>query len=75
MNDKHKNDDVEVEDQDVVEEDVDGDGDPTVDSRPSAPLQDSRPNASAPAGDGDTGEDLVEGRRNDDLPTEVKKPL
>jgi hypothetical protein len=68
MNDENKNDDVEVED-------LDGDGDPTVDSRPSAPLQDSRPNASAPAGDGDTGEDLVEGRRNDDLPTEVKKPL
>ena len=70
--DKNKKQD-DVENQDVVEEDLDGDGDPTVDSRPSAPLQDSRPNDGASTAEGDA--DLVEGRRNDDLPTEVKKPL
>lgn len=74
MSENEKNDDVEVEDQDVVEEDLDGDGDPTVDSRPSAPLQDSRPNDGASAS-ADDGSENVEGRRNDDLPTEVKRPL
>lgn len=62
--------------------DVDGDGDPTVDSRPSQPIQDSRPNTGSPADDSnedveeggemnhmdDSGE--VVGRRNEDLPTE-----
>lgn len=66
--------------------DLDGDGDPTVDSRPAAPVQDSRPNTGTDtAGDPDTSDEGVEeggemkqvddsgevvGRRNEDLPTE-----
>lgn len=60
-------------DQNDSTSDVDGDGDDSVDSRPTAPVEDSRPNegadtsTDAPA-EGD--EQPVPGRRNDDLPTE-----
>lgn len=59
--------------------DVDGDGDDSVDSRPAAPLDDSRPNDGSDTSTDDGGEvepdeenqpNPVVGRRNDELSTE-----
>lgn len=48
-------------------QDVDGDGDPTVDSRPSAPLHDSRPNDGADTSSDVDGDDPEAGTGSEEV--------